>query len=360
MIYFKNSFKNKRVIITGHTGFKGSWLTLWLTILGAKVLGISNGAITKPSNFEVQRLKKDIKNKKLDIRNLDQLSISIKNFKPDYIFHLAAQSLVKKSYEKPIYTFETNSIGTLNLLESLRKLKKKCTVIIITSDKSYKNLEIKRGYKEDDLLGGLDPYSASKGSAEFIIQSYLNSYFNKKSKVNIGIARAGNVIGGGDWSENRLVPDCIRSWSKNISVILRNPHSTRPWQHVLEALGGYLIFALKLNKNNKLHGHVFNFGPSNNNNFSVLALVKTMKECWREVNWKLDTKKNTDVYESKLLKLNSDKAKKILNWKSVMNFKETTLMTIEWYRTFYNNSKNIRDYSIKQIEKFEKIMLERI
>ena len=360
MIFFKNSFKNKRVIITGHTGFKGSWLTLWLTILGAKVLGISNSTITKPSNFEAQKLKKKIKNKKLDIRNLKQLRSSIKNFKPDYIFHLAAQSLVKKSYEKPIYTFETNSIGTLNLLESLRIFKKRCTVIIITSDKSYKNLEIKRGYKENDLLGGLDPYSASKGSAEFIIQSYLNSYFDKKSKVSIGIARAGNVIGGGDWSESRLVPDCIRSWSKNTSVILRNPHSTRPWQHVLEALGGYLIFALKLKKNRKLHGHIFNFGPSNNNNFSVLALVKTMKECWHEVNWKLDKKKYADVYESKLLKLNSDKAKKILKWKSVMNFKETALMTVEWYQTFYYNSKNIKDYSIKQIEKFEKLMLKRI
>lgn len=360
MIFFKNNFKNKRIIITGHTGFKGSWLTLWLTNLGAKVLGISNGVLTNPSNFKVQKLNRKIKNRKLDIRNLNKLSSTIKDFKPDYIFHLAAQSLVKKSYVKPIYTFETNSMGTLNLLESLRVLKNKCTVIIITSDKSYKNLEIKRGYKENDLLGGLDPYSASKGSAEFIIQSYLNSYFFKNNKVCIGIARAGNVIGGGDWSENRLVPDCVKSWSKNSSVILRNPTSTRPWQHVLEALGGYLIFALKLKKNPRLHGQVFNFGPSNQNNFSVLTLVKTMKKYWQKVKWKLDKKKHSKVYESKLLKLNSTKAKKILKWKSIMNFRETSFMTIKWYQTFYNNSKNIRDYSIKQIQEFEKLMLKRI
>ena len=210
-----NIFKNKRVIITGHTGFKGSWLTLWLSMLGANVIGISKNIPTKPSHYKSIGLEKKIKNIKLDICNVKKLSKIIRNNQPDFVFHLAAQSLVKRSYAKPLETYYTNTIGTLNLLESLRQIKRKCFVVLITSDKSYKNLEISRGYRENDILGGKDPYSASKGSAELIIQSYLNSFFSKKkNKVYIGIARAGNVIGGGDWSPNRLIPDCIKSYSK--------------------------------------------------------------------------------------------------------------------------------------------------
>ena len=198
-----------------------------------------------------------------------------KKYRPDYVFHLAAQPLVKKSYIDPVYTWSTNTIGTLNVLESLRVINKKCIAIIITSDKSYKNLEINRGYKEDDILGGKDPYSASKASAELAIQSQIASYFPlKKTKVLIGIARAGNVIGGGDWSENRLIPDCIKSWSKNKKVLLRNPNSTRPWQHVLEATRGYLKLAQSLKKNKKLHGEAFNFGPNYTKNYKVLIVVK--------------------------------------------------------------------------------------
>ncbi len=234
MIFFKR-FKNKKVLVTGHTGFKGSWLTIWLKILGAKVLGISNGVLTNPSIFKITKLEKKIESRKVDIRNLKKVKKIFLSFKPDFVFHLAAQSLVQKSYKSPLETFETNSLGTLNILEALRGIKKKCTVILITSDKSYKNLELKRGYRENDILGGLDPYSASKGSAELIIQSYINSYYKKNNKILIGVARAGNVIGGGDWSVNRLVPDCVKSWSKKKTVLLRNPSSTRPWQHVLEA-----------------------------------------------------------------------------------------------------------------------------
>ena len=312
---FLNGFKNKKVIVTGHTGFKGSWLTLWLVLLGAKVIGISANIPSTPSHFNVIKLRKKISHKKMDIRNLKLLKKIFKATQPDYVFHLAAQSLVNESYIHPIRTWETNTIGTLNILESLRELKKNCVVVIITSDKSYKNVEIKRGYKEDDILGGKDPYSASKASAELAIQSYISSFFPiKKTKVLIGVARAGNVIGGGDWSKNRLIPDCIKSWSKNNTVLIRSPESTRPWQHVLEAICGYLLLALNLKKNKRLHSEVFNFGPSNTKSYKVIFLVKLMKKYWNQVSWKV-TKKS--FFESNLLKLNSNKAKNILKWKCI-------------------------------------------
>ena len=295
-------FKNKKVLITGHTGFKGSWLALWLSMSGAKVMGISNKIITNPSNFKAIKLKKEILSKNIDIRNLKKIKTAIIKFQPDFVFHLAAQSLVKKSYEDPIYTYETNTIGTLNILESLRFLKKRCNAILITSDKSYKNLEIKRGYKENDLLGGIDPYSSSKASAELIIQTYINTFLKRQKNIRVGIARAGNVIGGGDWSLNRLIPDCVKSWSKNKSVLIRNPKSTRPWQHVLEALSGYIILSYKLSINKKIHGEAFNFGPSNNNEFNVIDVINKMKKDWKKVSWKI-IKKNNLQHESILLKL---------------------------------------------------------
>jgi len=295
---FYKQFKNKKVLITGHTGFKGSWLTSWLVMLGAKVTGLSINIPTTPSHFKAIKLKNKINHKKVDIRNLKLLKKTFKKYQPDYVFHLAAQSLVKKSYYDPIYTWETNTIGTLNVLESLREIKKNCIAVLITSDKSYKNLEIKRGYKENDILGGKDPYSASKASAELAIQSHISSFFPlKKTKVLVGIARAGNVIGGGDWSENRLIPDCVKSWSKNKRVLIRNSQSTRPWQHILEAVRGYLLLALTLKKNKKLHGEAFNFGPENTKNYSVIFLIKLMKKYWKEISWKMPNKKKKSFYE---------------------------------------------------------------
>lgn len=353
MALFKNKFKGKKVIITGHTGFKGSWLTFWLKMLGARIIGLSNEILTHPSNFKILGLDKSIDNRKVDIRDLQKVKNIIQSTQPDFIFHLAAQSLVKKSYKEPIKTFGTNSIGTLNVLEALKILKKKCIVILITSDKSYRNLKLKRGYKENDILGGYDPYSASKAAAELIIQSYVHSYFNKKTKILIGVARAGNVIGGGDWSENRLVPDCIKSWSKKKKVFLRNPLSTRPWQHVLEAVGGYLLFAVKLNSNSKLHGEAFNFGPSNKDSKNVLNVVKEMKKSWKVVSWTIKKSKKAE-YESKLLKLNSNKAKLKLNWSTNLNFKETIKMTTDWYKNFYEKKEDNFKFSIKQILSYQK------
>lgn len=343
-------FRNKKVLITGHTGFKGSWLSLWLNISGAKVYGISNNYKSTETNIKNFRLKKNVKNFNIDIRNFVKLNKIITKIKPDFIFHFAAQSLVGNSFKNPVYNFETNFNGTLNLLEVLRLSKFKCISIIITSDKSYKNLEIKRGYTENDILGGDDPYSASKASAEFVINSYFKSFLKNKKNLRIAICRAGNVIGGGDWSNDRLIPDIMRSIFNNKKVKLRNQSSTRPWQHVLDVLNGYLILASKLKKNNTLNGQSFNFGPPIKSNYTVLAIVREMKKNWNLLEWVFS---NRTYHESTLLKLNSSKSLKYLNWKNKLDFKELIRLVTDWYKCFYEN-KNIYDFSIEQIRNFEK------
>lgn len=345
----KKTFKNKKVIVTGHTGFKGAWLTFWLKKLGANILGISYNSKTKPSIFKTLNLKDGIKNKNLDIRNLKKLRKELQNFKPDFVFHLAAQSLVKTSYENPETTFKSNCIGTLNILESLRNLKKKCTVVLVTSDKSYKNLEIKRGHKETDQLGGLDPYSASKACAEIIIQSYIQS-FHKTNRIFIAVGRAGNVIGGGDWSKDRLIPDCFKSWSNKKDCIIRNPNSTRPWQHVVEVVYGYMVLAKQLSTNSRLHGEVFNFGPSYSKNYKVKEILSYFKFLWNRCTWKTKTM-NTIQKESVLLKLNSTKAKKVLKWKTSLSLKETLVLTLDWYKNYYIKKKEI--ITFQQIKQYK-------
>ena len=239
-------------------------------------------------------------------------------------------------------------------------MNKNCVAVIITSDKSYKNLEIKRGYKENDILGGRDPYSASKASAELAIQSYISSFFPfQKTKVLIGIARAGNVIGGGDWSDNRLIPDCVKSWSKNKKVLIRSPRSTRPWQHVLEATYGYLLLASSLKKNKKLHGEVFNFGPSNIKNYSVITVVKLIKKYWKETSWTVKKNRKKIFHESNLLKLNSNKAKAKLKWKSILSFTETIGMVAEWYKSYYSKPKKIYNVTLNQIMKYNQLLKKR-
>ena len=315
-------------------------------------------SIVDQEHFE--SLKKKIKHLTVDICDFKKLSNQFKRYNPDFVFHLAAQSLVKKSFSNPIFTWQTNTIGTLNVLESLRELKKNCAAVIITSDKSYKNLEFKRGYNENDILGGKDPYSASKASAELAIQSYISSFFPKNNtRVSIGIARAGNVIGGGDWSNDRLIPDCVKAWSKNKKILIRNPKSTRPWQHVLEAISGYLFFALSLKKNKQFHGEAFNFGPNNAKNYNVIFLVKLMKKNWRKISWKLDNKSKKVFYESNLLKLNCNKAKVNLKWKSILSFKETINMVSDWYKNYYSKKKNPHEISFNQIKKYEKLLKKR-
>tara|TARA_B100001057_G_scaffold495145_1_gene593426 strand:- start:2680 stop:3753 length:1074 start_codon:yes stop_codon:yes gene_type:complete len=352
-------FKNKKVIITGHTGFKGSWLAAWLHLLGAKVIGISNNIPTNPSHFKYLQMKNKIKNIKLDIRDTKKLKKIFKSNKPDYVFHLAAQSLVKQSYIDPKYTLETNSIGTLNILESLRTIKNQCIAVFITSDKVYRNLELRRGYDENDILGGKDPYSVSKASAELIIKSYVDNFFPiKKTKVLIGIARAGNVVGGGDWSEDRLIPDCVKSWSKKKKVIIRNPKSTRPWQHVLEAISGYISLASYLKKNKKLHGEAFNFGPNDKSNYDVTHVIELMKKYWGGISWKFKNNKN-DFKETNILKLNSNKSKKILKWKCILTLDETFQMVAEWYKNFYSKNRISPRFTSKQIKNYQILLKKR-
>ncbi len=345
------TFKNKKIIITGHTGFKGSWLTYWLVQHGAKVIGISKNVPTTPSHYKRLGLKKLIKEYFFQIEDLNKMKNIINRTKPDFVFHLAAQSLVKKSFLDPINTWKSNTFGTLSLLESLKKMKKKVVVVLITSDKSYRNLELNRGYKENDLLGGEDPYSGSKGATELLINSYVKSYFNNRNcNVLIAVARAGNVIGGGDWSPDRLIPDCIKSWQKNKKVLIRNPNSTRPWQHVMEVLYGYMLLAINLNKNKKNHGEAFNFGPALRDKMRVIEVVKKMKINWKNASWKIT--KNKRFKESKLLQLNSNKSKKILKWNCILSSRHTIKLVTHWYKNFYNKKdlENITKYQIKTYE----------
>ena len=309
-------FKNKKIFITGHTGFKGSWLSYILYLSGAKVTGYSLKPKNKQDNFYLLKLDSKIKNYYSDIRNEKNLKNKIKKCKPDIIFHLAAQPLVKESYRNPKFTFSTNIIGTLNILEAVRDVKSVKSVSIITSDKCYKNYEKSEGYSEQDELGGEDPYSASKAAAENIFYSYSKSFFKNKNKIGLVSVRAGNVIGGGDWSQDRIIPDLIKSIILKKKFTIRSPKSTRPWQHVLEAIWGYLLLASNLKKNRKLHGEAFNFGPITTNNYSVLQVVKIMKKNWEKVSWKVIDPKKNNFYESSLLKLNSNKAEKKI--KSVM------------------------------------------
>tara|TARA_B100001996_G_scaffold73976_1_gene54579 strand:- start:842 stop:1909 length:1068 start_codon:yes stop_codon:yes gene_type:complete len=352
----KNIFKNKKVLITGHTGFKGSWLTAWLNILEANILAVSKDIPTKPAHYDLikDQLNEDII---ADISNFDDISKIIIEHKPDFLFHLAAQPIVLTSYSEPFKTFQSNTLGTLNILESLRISNHNCCAVIITSDKCYENIDKKIKYKENDRVGGKDPYSASKGSAEIIIKSYYESFFKKNnSNIKIASTRAGNVIGGGDWAQHRIIPDCIRAWSKDKDAVIRNPISTRPWQHVLEPLSGYLTLATQLQNNEKINGEAFNFGPSDNNEYSVKDLVDELSKQWPNSTWIDTSKNNQDLYEASLLSLNCEKALKLLEWKSILNFPETAKWTGEWYYAYYNHGKqHAYKLTIQQIEKYTEL-----
>lgn len=346
-----STFSNKAVLVTGHTGFKGAWLAAWLKQLGAKVVGIALDPPTEPSHFAVAQIADGLTDLRIDIRDRAALEKSIISAQPDYVFHLAAQSLVRRSYDDPIETWQTNVLGTLHVLESLRKLAKPCSAVIITSDKCYDNVEWVWGYRETDAMGGPDPYSASKGAAELAIRSHIKSYFPKDtSMVRIASARAGNVIGGGDWARDRIVPDCVRAWSSGKDVTLRNPNATRPWQHVLEPLSGYLSLAIALSQRPDLHGEPFNFGPPARQNHSVLELVRQMALHWDQVRWRDVSQADAGPYESGLLKLNCDKALHYLRWHAVMGFEDTVRMTAEWYRAYYQKPALIIETTQSQID----------
>ncbi len=337
-----NFWEGKKVFITGHTGFKGSWLLLWLIRKKAQICGYSlreeNNSLFMDLIKTNPQFKSKFKNIYGDINNFSELEKNISEFKPDIIFHLAAQAIVSEGFLNPISTWQTNVLGTINLLESLKVQEKKCAVIMVTTDKVYKNKEWEYGYREIDRLGGLDPYSASKSAAELAIDSWRFSYAERNyQNIRIASVRSGNVIGGGDFAINRIIPDCIRALQEKEKILIRNPNSKRPWLHVLEPLKGYMTLAKKL-YSSKDHGNfetAFNFGPLPENNKTVEELVKEVL-----INWSGDYKiiNNSDIYESKILHLNTDKSNKLLNWFPFLNFQQTVETTINWY--LMRNKKN--------------------
>ena len=345
-------YKNKVVLITGNSGFKGSWLSAWLLKLGAKIVGLSLDVPSQPSNFEAAALERKISHVWGDVRNLADCAKVINSYQPDFVFHLAAQPLVRCSYLEPHDTFMTNAGGTLNILEALRLSNHSCTAVFITSDKSYDNVEQIWGYRENDRVGGKDPYSGSKGAAELIIRSYTNSFFSDNSRIRIGVARAGNVIGGGDWADNRIIADAARAWSSGKILHIRNPRSTRPWQHVLEPLAGYLTLAADLLSSDILMGEAFNFGPPADQIYTVSDLLQQMQVFWPGATWH-DTSNSDDVYEAGLLKLCCDKAQWQLGWKPILTFEEVASLTANWYRAFYRGNVDIWTLTQDHIAQYE-------
>lgn len=351
---FGNIYKGKKVLVTGNTGFKGSWLTLWLKELGADVYGLSISVPTKPSLFEVAGLQKEIRHQVIDVRDNGKTVACIERIQPDFIFHMAAQPIVGTSYSDPVGTIATNAMGTVNVLEGVRLLKNNCCVVLITSDKCYENVEWIYGYRETDRLGGKDIYSASKAAAEILIHSYFHSFIKHLPNIRLASVRAGNVIGGGDWAEKRLVPDCIKAWVQGKPVVIRNPDSTRPWQHVLEPLSGYLTTGQHLEKNISLNGESFNFGPAADQIFSVKQMLEAIGGNWTfaKKHDLYEVERVPGFHEAGLLKLNCDKAHTFLDWKPVLDFSQTADMTASWYGAHYGTEKDMAAFTRKQIASY--------
>ena len=339
---FGGIYSGKRVLVTGHTGFKGSWMCHWLTRMGATVCGYATAAPSEPAHID--HLNLDIKSVIGDIRDQELLEKTVNEFKPEIVFHLAAQALVRLSYKDPIETYETNVMGSLKLYEACRKCESVNSIVTITTDKVYQNNEWLWGYRENDRLGGKDPYSSSKAAMEILTQSYIHSYFNpeKLSEHNTLVAtvRAGNVIGGGDWAQDRLIPDIIKASLDKKPVEIRSPHSTRPWQHVLEPLSGYLLLGQKLLERDASFAEPFNFGPPVSEDLSVQDVVEIMKKHWNVIDYIIKAPKEK-LHEASLLKLDCTKANNRLNWRPVVDATKSLEMTINWFKAFYEDKKTI-------------------
>lgn len=350
---FSGIYKGKRVLITGDTGFKGSWLAIWLTELGAEVFGYALPPKSEIENFSVCALASHIHHQDGDIRDSDLLLKFFHKVQPDIAFHLAAQPIVLESYENPSYTFETNMMGVVNFFEAVRKTPSVKSAINITSDKCYQNNEWLWGYRESDPMGGYDPYSASKGCSELITQSYIRSFFSSGKGCSVASARAGNVIGGGDWAPYRIVPDFFRSLKINKKLIIRNPEAIRPWQHVLEPLGGYLLLASKLWTDGAVFSGGWNFGPADTNNATVKELVESIIRIIGEGGYEVPYIENPQ-HEAKLLKLDISKANALLNWKPVLNFTETVRLTVGGYTDEFKKGNEIISNRLDQIQYYLK------
>lgn len=348
--FFGDAYRSKRVLVTGHTGFKGSWLCLWLSKLGAKVYGYSKGIPTRPSHYELLNLKSKVTSYFGDVTDLPRLKEAIEDMRPDFVFHLAAQSVVSESYRDPLGTLSTNLMGTANVLQTLKDIP--CKLVVITSDKCYLNREWVYGYRETDTLGGKDIYSVSKACSELVYASFFESFF-KSSAIRSATARAGNVIGGGDFTKDRIIPDIVRSWSAGVPVSIRSPHATRPWQFVLEPLSGYLHLAIRLDES-RLNGHSFNFGPRQRQAETVVKVLQTMQKYWRNnAGFKVVA---SDMMEANLLKLNCDKAFEDLNWEPNLTYEETVRFTTQWYHEYRSTGSVI---SVQQIEDYQNLAIRR-
>lgn len=352
---YNNIYRNKKVFITGHTGFKGSWLSIWLQTLGAKVCGYSLKPNTNPSMYREldieNKIEKSIIGNILDYETLEK---SINDFQPEIIFHLAAQPIVRLSYKEPKLTYETNVIGTLNVLEVARKCKSVKAFVNVTTDKCYENKEIARGYKEDEPMGGYDMYSSSKGCVEIMSSSYRRSFLQEEDSMSMATARAGNVIGGGDWAEDRLIPDCIRYINQNKAIEIRNPIAVRPWQHVLEPLSGYLLLGQQLLETGKDYAEGFNFGPNEESVLKVSEVAQKIIENYNK--GEVIVHKKDNLHEANLLMLNIEKAKTVLNWTPTYTANEAIKETVEWYKHFYAKDTDMYQYTIQQIKNYSSKM----
>jgi CDP-glucose 4,6-dehydratase len=330
MVQFRDNYRSRRVLVTGHTGFKGSWLTLWLQELGAEVTGISLSPSTSPNHWSL--LKLDIDDNCLDIRETERLHEVIDRAQPEIVFHLAAQPLVRRSYQDPIETWTTNVLGTANLFEVCRITKSVRAIVVVTSDKCYENEEWAWGYRENDRLGGHDPYSASKAATELLAASYRRSFFNKQGGPLLATARAGNVIGGGDWSADRLIPDLVRSIRNQNVLEIRYPNATRPWQHVLESLSGYLLLGQSLLEEKPEFAAAWNFGPGSEGNQTVSELLSLLNKEWPGLRWQSSVEKH--LHETQMLYLDSTMARSRLDWVPVWDFTQAVMETANWYKSW--------------------------
>ncbi len=346
-------WSGKKVFITGHTGFKGSWMSLWLLKAGAKVTGYSLGLPTTPSMFEELQIQPEMKSIIADIRDAEKLKTVMFEANPDIVIHMAAQPLVRLSYQEPIMTYMTNVMGTVNFFEAARACPNVKAVVNVTSDKCYENRERLAGYTEDDAMGGYDPYSSSKGCAELVTSAYRSSFF-KKQNVPVASGRAGNVIGGGDWALDRLIPDAIRTTLAKQTLFIRNPKATRPWQHVLEPVGGYLLLAKKLFESGESFSEGFNFGPSSDDHLAVEQVLQKMNRLWgNKIKYQVEST-TQKLHEAHLLSLNCKKAEKLLGWRPRWDVDKALQKTIEWVDS-REAQKNIREVTLSQINEFESI-----
>lgn len=339
MKQFADVYRGKRVLVTGHTGFKGSWLSLWLNQLGAEVVGISLAPETQPNHWDLLGLKTTVQQHQLDIRLSTEVASVFRSTQPEIVFHLAAQPLVKRSYRDPLETWSTNVLGTANVLEASRHTRSVRAILAVTTDKCYENQEWAWGYRENDRLGGHDPYSASKAGSELVAASYRSAFFHTNGAPLLATARAGNVIGGGDWSEDRLIPDLVRAMATQQSLEIRSPNATRPWQHVLESLSGYLLLGKKLIEGNNKFSGAWNFGPERNGNRTVAEVLNRLQNYLPEMQWHQTSVQQP--HEANLLYLDSTKAYSQLGWEPVWNLDTTLEKTADWYRTFQSSQKTI-------------------